>query len=60
MKSHHPFDKLRQSMSRPSQKRVQKKVVQLRQEMALAEAGQPHENKNFFHIIMTFPPHRSS
>jgi DNA-binding XRE family transcriptional regulator len=37
MKGRYPFDKLRQSMSHESQKRVQKKLFQLRQEMALAE-----------------------
>ncbi|MCE3230582.1 MAG: helix-turn-helix domain protein [Alphaproteobacteria bacterium] len=37
MSGHHSFDKLTESMSASSQKRMKKKLIQLRQEMALAE-----------------------
>ena len=37
MSGRHSFNKLRNSMSAQSQKRVAKKLVKLRQEMALAE-----------------------
>ncbi len=37
MSGHHSFNKLKDSMSSSSKKRIAKKLVKLRQEMALAE-----------------------
>ncbi len=37
MSGHHSFNKLKNAMPVQSQKRVEKKLIQLRQEMALAE-----------------------